>query len=211
MRGMTIRILLTAIALFLLMTLPTEQGGGGRRLSAREKRIERARRKDLVRTALRSTATYGYHVFDELTTKEAGMIDFLAIGPVGAVVIVVRDEAGEVTADEDGTLYLDGRRFEDDPNRHAEDLVDDVNEKFSGPTTHTYHVICFTQAELYYLGDDPDSALQGVCPIWDLPLSFANAPREHTPADVAELADHIREVYNRPPFVAPGDAEEAEV
>ncbi len=208
---MTIRILLTAITLLLLMTLPTERRDGWRRLSAREERIERARRKDFVRTALRSAAAHGYHVFDELMTEQAGMIDFLAVGPVGAVVVIVRDESGGVTADVDKTLYLEGRRFEDDPNRHAEDLVDEVNAKFSGTAVHTYHVICFTQAELFYLGDDPDAALQGVCPIWDLPLSFANAPREHTPADVADFADLIREVYGRPPFVVPAEAEETEV
>ena len=60
----------------------------------REERIERARRKDLVRTALRSAAAHGYYIFDELLTEEAGMIDFLAVGPVGACVVVVRDEPG---------------------------------------------------------------------------------------------------------------------
>jgi hypothetical protein len=156
-----------------------------------------------VRTALRSAAAHGYYVFDELMTEAAGMIDYLAVGPVGACVVTVRDEQGDVTADADGTLYLGGRRFEDDPNRHAEDLVDDVNAKLSSTGAHTYHVICFTRAELYYLGEEPDVALRGVSPIWDLPLSFADAPIEHTPADVANIADRVREVYGRPPFVVP--------
>ena len=156
-----------------------------------------------MRTALRSTAAHGYYVFDELMTEDAGMIDFLAVGPMGACVIVARDEPGDVTADVDGTLYLEDHLFEDDPNQHAEDLVDDVDSKLSGTGAHTYHVICFTQAELYYLGDNPTAALKGVCPIWDLPLSFAEAEVEHTPADVAELADHIRGAYGRPPFVVP--------
>lgn len=183
--------------------IPAGRDSEGRRLSAREERIERARRKDLVRTALRSAAAHGYYVFDELMTEEAGMIDFLAVGPVGACVVVVRDDAGDVTADVDGKLYLDGRTFADDPNQQAEDLFGNVTAKLEGTGATCYDIICFTQAELFYLGDDPDAVLKGVCPIWDLPLSFADADENHPPADVAELADHIREAYGRPPFVVP--------
>lgn len=185
------------------MMIPAGRDSEGRRLSAREQRIERARRKDLVRTALRSAATHGYYVFDELMTEEAGMIDFLAVGPMGAVVVVVRDELGTVTADADGTLYLEGRRFKDDPLRHAGDLAKDVNGVLEGTGAYCYDIICFTRAELYYVGDDPDTVLKGICPTWDLPLSFADADENHTPADVAELVDHIRRVYGRPPFVVP--------
>jgi hypothetical protein len=138
-------------------------------------------------------------------TEDAGMIDFLAVGPVGACVVVVRDEPGTVTADVDGTLYLEGRRFEDDPKRQAGDLEDDVNRKLEGTGVQCYDIICFTRAELFYLGNDPDAVLKGVCPIWDLPLSFSEADENHTPADVTELADHVREVYGRPPFVVPGE------
>ena len=186
----------------LLMMIPVGRDPEGR-LSVREERIERARRKDLIRTALRSAAAHGYYVFDELMTEDAGMIDFLAVGPIGAVAVIVRDEAGDVTADADGTLYLEGCRFEDDPLLHAGDLARDVNTKLEHTGAHCYDIICFTRAELFYLGDDPDAALEGVCPIWDLPLSFADADENHTPADVAELADHIRRVYDRPPFVVP--------
>lgn len=187
----------------ILLALPTERWEGGRPPSARTERIARAQRKELVRSALRSAAAHGYYVFDELMTRTAGMIDFLAVGPVGACVVTVRDEEGNVTADVDGTLYLKGQHFADDPNRHAEELVDDINERLSGTTTHTYHIICFTRADLYYLGQDPDEALKGVCPTWDLPLSFAEAPEEHTAADVDQLAHRVREVYGRPPFVVP--------
>lgn len=185
--------------------IPAGRDPEGRRLSAREERIERARRKDLVRTALRSAAAHGYYIFDELMTEEVGMIDFLAVGPVGACVVVVRDEPGNVTADVDGTLYLDGRPFADDPKRQAGDLEDDVNAKFEGLDAHCYDIICFTRADLFYLGDEPGTVLKGVSPIWDLPLAFAEADEDHTPADVAELADHIRAVYGRPPFVVPGE------
>ena len=185
------------------MTLPIGAGREKRRLSKREERIERAHRKDLVRTALRSAAAHGYYIFDELLAEEAGMIDFLAVGPVGACVVVVRDEPGDVTADVDGTLYLDGRRFEDDPKQQAGELEDEVTAKLEGTGAQCYDIICFTQAELFYLGDDPEAVLKGICPIWDLPLSFAGAEENHTATDVAELADLIQEVYGRPPFVVP--------
>ncbi len=131
------------------------------------------------------------------------MIDFLAVGPVGVCVVVVRDEKGDVTVDADGTLYLGHKRFEDDPKRHAEDLVDDVNAKILHTSESTYDVICFTRADIFYVGDN-EEVLTGLYPTWDLPLAFAEAPREHSPADVAEIADRVREVYSRPPFVVPG-------
>lgn len=159
-----------------------------------------------MRSALRSTAAHGYYVFDELMTEEAGMIDFLAVGPVGGCVVVVRDEPGDVTADVDGTLYLNTRRFEDDPNRQAEDLAADVNAKIEATGAFAYHVLCFTRAEIYYLGED-EEVLRGLYPTWDLPLAFAEAQVEHTPADVAELADRVREAYGRPPFVIPEGAD----
>ena len=55
-KGAKFRTLLTITLLLLLMTLPVGTGREKRRLSKREERIERARRKDLVRTALRSAA-----------------------------------------------------------------------------------------------------------------------------------------------------------
>lgn len=132
------------------------------------------------------------------------MIDFLAIGPVGACVVVVRDEEGDVTAAADGTLHLGRHRFEDDPKRHARELVDDVNAKIFDTSESAYDVICFTQADLYYVGDEHE-VLRGICPTWDLPLAFAEAPIEHTLADVAEIAERVRQVYGRSPFIVPGE------
>ncbi len=199
---MTIRILLITVLLPLLLTLPSGRGWERPRPSAREERIAQAKRRELVRSALRSAAAHGYYVFDELVTEEAGMIDYLTIGPVGACVVVVRDEAGGVTADVDGILHLDGRRFEDDPNRQAEDLVDDVNAKLEGTGVRAYHVICFTRADIFYLGEDRE-VLQGIYATWDLALAFTEATEEYPPADVAELADRVRDAYGRPPFVTP--------
>jgi hypothetical protein len=86
--------------------LPTGREWERRNLSARERRIARADRWELVRSALRSAAAHGYYIFDALMTTEAGMIDFLAVGPVGTCVVVVRDAEGHVAADVAGTLYL---------------------------------------------------------------------------------------------------------
>ena len=49
----------------------------------------------------------------------------------------------------------------------------------------------------------PRQSSRASAQVWDLPLSFANAEENHTPADVAELTDHIGEVYGRPPFIVP--------
>lgn len=155
-----------------------------------------------MRVALRSAAAHGYYVFDELMTEEAGMIDFLAIGPVGGCVVVVRDEPGTVTADVDTTLYLNMQPFAEDPKRQGEELADDVIAKFEGTGAHCFHVVCFTRAELGYLGDDED-VLHGVCPTWDLPLTFSEAERDHSSVEVEELAELMREVYGRLPFVVP--------
>ncbi len=155
-----------------------------------------------MRSALRSAAAHGYYVFDELITESAGMIDFLAVGPVGACIVVVREEEGHLTADVEGALYLNGRPFEDDPKRQAEELCDDVDTKLGLDPLTTRSLICFTRADLYYRGEDQD-VLRGISPTWDLALAFAEAPEEHTAADVADLADRIRGAYGRPPFVVP--------
>lgn len=173
----------------------------------KDERIARSERWELVRAALRSSAAHGFYVFDELITEEAGMIDFLAIGPSGACVIVVRDEEGEVTADEYGTLYLNHRRFKDDPRDQASELCDDVDAKLGSGLKRIQNIICFTRADLFYLGDDQD-VLKGISPVWDLSLAFANATEECSIGEVYEMASQIRKVYGRPPFVRPakGDA-----
>lgn len=135
------------------------------------------------------------------------MIDFLAVGPLGTCVVVVRDEEGDVTADVNGVLYLDSHRFEDDPKLQADELGNDVDAKLRLAGIETRNVICFTRAELYYLGENPDEVLRGVCPTWDLALAFAEATQEYTPADIADLADRICAAYGRPPFVIPEGAD----
>jgi hypothetical protein len=159
-----------------------------------------------VRLALRSAAAHGYYVFDDLMSEEAGMIDFLAVGPMGPCVVVVRDEPGTVVADVDSTLYLNGRVFADDPKSQGEELEEDVYTKLGEGGYTVYHVVCFTRADLQYAGDNVE-VLHGVCPTLDLPLTFSNGPVDHGPGDVADLADLVREAYGRPPFVVPEEGE----
>lgn len=189
-----------------LLILTAEPEWGQHRSSARRERIARAERWDHVRLALRSASAHGYYVFDDLMTEEAGMIDFLAVGPVGTCVVVVRDEAGTVTADVDATLYLNAQPFADDPKQQAAELAKDVNAKLEGTGTDAFHIVCFTRAEIKYLGDD-ETVLWGVGPTWDLPLAFEEAERDLMPADVDDLADLVREAYRRPPFVIPEETD----
>ncbi len=156
-----------------------------------------------MRSALRGAAAHGYYVFENLMTEQAGIIDFLAVGPVGACVIVVRDDEGTVTAAEDGVLYLNGERFDDDPNDQVGELQADVQARIQALGAEAYGIVCFTRPnELYYLGDDLD-VLRGISTIWNLAQAFEEAEEAHTAADVAEIADAVRRAYDRPPFVTP--------
>jgi hypothetical protein len=180
-------------------------GSGDGRPSRREERIARDERREQVRSALRSAE--GYWFFENLTTDEAGAMDFLGAGPDGLVVIVVRDEQGKVTAAPPDDLYLDGRPFADDPRRQARELVEDVLEKLEahGRTDGLYSVICFPRGELFYVGDDK-GVLHSVCNVWGLSDMLAEAVPERTPSEVAGLARFVQEVYGRPPFIVPEEA-----
>lgn len=171
--------------------------------TARERRIAKDNRAERVRSALRAASEkHGYYFFDELMTEEAGKLDFLAVGPPGAVAIVVRDEGGLVSAAEDGKLLLDGRPFNEDPRAQVRELGSDVITRVgrTGGTLDT--LICFSRAEVEY--PDDLELMRGICTVWTLawtldPEDDADLSR----ADVAELADEVEQVYGRPPFARP--------
>ena len=171
--------------------------------TARERRISRDNRAERVRTALRAVSEqHGYHVFDELMTEEAGKLDFLAIGPPGAVAIVLRDESGLVSAAEDGELLLDGRPFEESPREQVDTLSDDVIARVTKVGSTVATLVCFSRAEVEY-PDDLD-LMRGVCKVWT--LAWVLDPKDNeelTPADAAELAEEVERVYGRPPFARP--------
>ena len=171
--------------------------------TARERRIARDNRRDRVRSTLRAiSAQCGYHIFEHLMTEEAGSIDFLAVGPVGAVVVTVRDEEGVVSISEDGEMLLDHRTFEDDPRRHVDELADDVIARIQRTDGTALTSICFTRAEVEYPGNLEPA--RGVCTIWTLAWPFGDQDDKRlTSADVAELAEEVERVYGRLPFARP--------
>jgi hypothetical protein len=171
--------------------------------TARERRIARDNRIERVRSALRvASEQHGYHVFDEIMTEEAGKLDFLAVGPPGAVAIVSRDESGLVSAAEDGELLIDGRPFEESPREQVDALSDDVIVRVLrvGGTLDT--VICFACAEVEYPADL--ELMRGICTVWTLAWVLdPKGDQQFTPADVMELAEEVERVYGRPPFARP--------
>lgn len=171
--------------------------------TARERRIARDIRTERVRASLRAVSErHGYYMFDELMTEDEGKLDFLAVGPPGAVAIVVRDESGTVSVTEDGELLLDNRPFDEDPQVQVEALGKDVLARVSGSRNTLDTLVCFPRAEVEY----PENLelMRGVCKLWT--LSWTLEPEDQgrlSPADVAELADEVERVYGRPPFARP--------
>lgn len=165
--------------------------------------MARDNRSERVRSALRAASgQHGYHVFDELMTEEAGKLDFLAVGPLGAVAIVMRDEDGLVSVAEDGELLLDGRPFEESPRAQVTELGSDVVARVDGAGGTVATLVCFSRAEVEYPADL--ELMRGVCKVWTLAWTLdPKDDEELTPADAAELAEEIERVYGRPPFARP--------
>ena len=174
----------------------------GQQVTEREYRLGRDKRRELVRSALRGTAVHGYYVFDNLMSEQAGMLDFLAVGPDTICAIIVRDEPGAITALPDRTVLLDGRRFSDDPREQAHELRSDVISRLSDTDKPIDYLICFTRADIYS-GKDL-APYQGLCTVWTLAWSFdAEDDQALNEAEVAEYAELIQQIYGRPPFVTP--------
>lgn len=171
--------------------------------NAREHRIARDNRAERVRLTLRaSSEQHGYYVFDELMTEEAGRLDFLAVGPLGVVAVVMRDDEGIVSVTQDGELLLDSRPFDDDPRAQVEELGKDVVARVDNADGLVATLICFSRAEVEY----PENLelMRGVCKVWTLSWTLDPKDQEQlSPADVAELADEVERVYGRQPFARP--------
>ena len=171
--------------------------------SSRERRIARDNRIERVRSALQAASEqHGYHVFDELMTEEAGKLDFLAVGPLGIVAIVIRDEGGLVSAAEDGELLLDRRPFEESPRVQVTELGSDVVARVDGTGGTVATLICFSRAEVEY--PDDLELMRGICTVWTVSWTLdPEGDEELTPADAVELAEEVERVYGRPPFARP--------
>jgi hypothetical protein len=177
---------------------------GDRPKTAREQRIARAKDKERVRLALGSIARHGYYVFDELITEDAGSLDFLAVGPLGVVVISVRHDEGYVsrgTAEDE--VRLDGEPFEDDPLRQVQELSEEIDITLFGGAGSIGTLVCFPRVDFEV--DEARKPPLGTTSVWELPWALDPEGEEEvlTPADVEEIAERVREVYGRPPIVTP--------
>lgn len=177
---------------------------GTRHPGEREKRIARDADRERVRAALKGGAHHGCYVFDGLMTDEAGMLDYLIVGPYGITAIVVRGEHGDVQADpETRELRLIRAPFKDDPRRQVNDQLEDVERHLRRTDVPTFFVMCFTRAEIKDSGNP--EANRGLYKTWGLPKIFGNKQPVMFPDDVDELARRIESIYGRPPFVRPGE------
>lgn len=172
--------------------------------TAREERISRAKDKEHVRLALGSTARHGYYIFDELITENSGLIDFLVVGSMGVIVVVLRFDAGHISrgASQEQAL-IDGKAFEDDPYSQGQELSEEVDEAVFNGLGEVYSIACFPRCE-FELDEERKPPL-GTTPVWELPLALDPEGKEEglTPADIEEIAEKVQEVYGRPPIATP--------
>lgn len=170
--------------------------------NARDRRLARDDERERVRAALRFAAHYGYYVFDELVTEQAGTLDYLAVGPPGATAVIVREDEGIFIAEPyTYEWFLNGYHFEDDPRQQADEQTDDVVARLTRKDVPVGFYICFTRAEIRY-SRNPE-AYEGVARLWTLPRSFERGEEIFNPAEVGEIADDVERIYGRPPFVTP--------
>jgi hypothetical protein len=152
---------------------------------------------------MRATAPSGCYVFDGLIAEEAGVLDYLVVGPVSICAVIVRQDEGFVTADNRGELYLNGEPFEDDPRRQAEELADDVMAKLPGTDKPINYVICFSEGRIDDRGN-PET-MSGVATLWTLAWTLTEGEARLNGAEVEEFAATVQELYGRTPFVTPRD------
>lgn len=176
---------------------------GARHPDARERRIARDEDEERVRAALRGGAHHGCYIFDQLLTDEAGLLDYLVVGPYGISAVVVRNEHGDVQADpETHELQIIREPFKDDPRKQAREQHKDVAARLPD-FVPAYFVVCFTRAEIKIGGNR--EALRGLYHTWNLHKIFQNEVPVMNEATVREIAKGIETMYSRPPFVRPGE------
>ena len=173
-------------------------------MSTRERMIDFVRHKEHVRLVLSSIVPHDYYVFDGIITENAGLLDYLAVGPLGVVVIIVRYDEGCVGFGRDeNEILLDGKPFEDDPFSQAAELVEEISANLLGGDVEITGIVCFPRADFEV--DENRKPPLGTTPVWELPWALDPEGEEKTltPADVEEIAEKIQKVYGRPPIVTP--------
>lgn len=179
--------------------------------TAREERIARAKEKEHVRLALSSASRLGYYIFDEIITESSGIIDFLAIGPMGTIAVVLRFEHGFISRGScEDQILIDGHNFEDDPFVQGHDFSEEVDQAVFRGLGEVFNIICFPRCS-FELDDERKPPL-GTTPVWELPLALDPQDRDEelNTADIEEIAEKVQEVYGRLPIVIPQIEEEWE-
>lgn len=172
--------------------------------NAQERRIAEAREVEHVRLALRSISRNGYYVFDALVAEEAGILDYMAIGPLGLIAILARTDKGRVGFDSSkDEILLDGKPFDDDPFEQARELTASLDAELFDGCGDVRGIVCFLHAS-FELDEERKPPL-GTTPLWE--LSWALDPEgeetHFTTADIEEIAEKVQRVYGRPPIITP--------
>lgn len=188
-----------------------------RRRADREARVEEIKRrrlaeaesKERVRSALKALSTRGYYIFDEIVSDSAGIADHLAVGPWGACIVVVIDHGkGRVDRDRRTDRLLFNRRtFEEDPDERGTELVHDIGSKLFGERGPILFIVCFTSADTER-GERNDYPPGSPC-VWDLAGELTRErPPDLCPEEVEVIAERVRLIYGREPYVRPTETEE---
>lgn len=173
--------------------------------------MERARLKERLQAVFDTLAEHGCYVFDELPT-EAGILDYLVVGPVDICTVVVRTDRGIVApasgATDDDELYLNNAKFKDSPRQQVYELTEAVGNDLSETNQPIDHLICFTEATIH-CEDGQKHLLIGACTIWGLleTLHDDDGEEELNAADIEEFAEIVERIYKRPPIVRPHSRE----
>lgn len=194
------------------------------RFYARQRRIDQAQSREMVRSALRALASDGFFAFEDVLTKTEGAIDQLVVGPTGVHPVMVLAHRGHVYRSGPANALTWGRQKADPhlPDEEArwytqpfEEPYDEVMARFAEDLgreaifqdTAVMRAFCFTHADLV-LGPGGKNPSNTATP-WDL----VSLLRDLDPEEAGLLrldAELVRETvklvvrnYNRTPWLVP--------
>ncbi len=141
------------------------------------------------------------------------------------------DPSGGTTEAATGATIYSGRPFEEDLEQMVVALTADLRRKLFGGVGPVFHQLCFTEAQLAF-GADPDCPHGGTPPdlttVWHMadkalggryvvvdreapePAAARDPePLHYDPEEVEDLARAVAGIYDRRPWLAPQDGEDA--
>lgn len=191
---------------------------------ARQRRVDEARGREMVRNALGALAEDGFFVFEDVLTVQDGAIDQLVVGPTGVHPVVVMAHRGYVHSDPETNALIWGRTkrdpdlpdhesrywhgfWEESPQQLMQAFRDNLAEEVVHQGIGGMSIFCFTEATLVR---DADGSLPSQTAT---PFDLAQTLREADPeahgyprldgAHVRELARLVVQNYKRLPWVVP--------